>query len=112
MRKWDEIWKNRAVKTHESWMGGYSGTLELKGTRSPFIFLATIDKGNEHVSVHIKGSTKKTPSWEDMCRIKNIFWSEEEEVHQVHPCESEYVHRFGKLENVLHLWRPESGWNW
>ena len=113
MKEWDEIWKQKAVKTHEPWMHGYSGIIELKGSRSPLVYVATIDDGcYEHVSVHIRGCLKKTPTWYDMCRIKDIFWGDEEEVHQVHPRKSDYVHRRGNLENVLHLWRPVNGWIW
>lgn len=58
--------------------------------------------GWEHVSVapykrHI------TPSWDDMCRIKDMFWREDEVVVQYHPAKSDYVNMVG---NCLHLWRP------
>lgn len=43
------------------------------------------------------------PSWDDMCRIKNIFFYPEEVAVQYHPAESEYVNN---LQNCLHLWRP------
>jgi hypothetical protein len=42
------------------------------------------------------------------------FWNKEEEVHQIHPKESEYVHSVGHAanpkRNILHLWRPVGGW--
>ena len=58
--------------------------------------------GWEHVSVcpykhHI------TPSWDDMCRIKDMFWHEDECVVQYHPSKSQYVNN---MPNCLHLWRP------
>lgn len=62
--------------------------------------------GWEHVSVSV-GELKKVqhrcPTWEEMCWIKNQFWSEDDCVIQYHPAKSEYVnmHPF-----VLHLWRP------
>lgn len=56
--------------------------------------------GWEHVSVSLR---HRCPTWEEMCRIKSIFWDDEEEVVQFHPKKSEYVncHPF-----CLHLWRP------
>ena len=44
-----------------------------------------------------------TPSWDDMCRIKNIFFYPEECAVQYHPPESEYVNN---VPNCLHIWRP------
>jgi len=37
-----------------------------------------------------------------MCRIKEMFWDEEDCVIQFHPPKSEYVNQ---NENTLHLWR-------
>ena len=58
--------------------------------------------GWEHVSV---APIKKriTPSWDDMCILKDIFFNEDETVVQYHPAKSEYVNN---VPNCLHLWRP------
>ena len=66
--------------------------------------IASDQQGWEHVSVHVieKGS-KETPTWDEMCFIKNLFWDDEDTVIQYHPAKSEYVNVH---ENVLHLWRP------
>ena len=58
--------------------------------------------GMEHVSVQLQ---RKLPTWEEMCEIKDIFWSEEEMVVQIHPRKSEYVN----ITDALHLWRPKDG---
>ena len=117
MKNFEQVKQDKRVKkTYPGFMGiGYAGEIELKGERSTFIFIASIDgEKMEHVSVHINGSTKKTPSWEQMCQIKDIFWDDEEEVHQIHPKKSEYISGVGDgkgtLENILHLWRPVGGW--
>lgn len=57
--------------------------------------------GWEHVSIR---PFKKNinPSWDDMCRAKDIFWDEDEAVIQVHPAKKDYVNN---VENCLHLWR-------
>lgn len=70
------------------------------------------EHGMEHVSVS-SYKKRQLPDWETMCRIKEIFWEDEEMVVQIHPKKSEYIHDVGlpgnKLENVLHLWRPADG---
>ena len=59
--------------------------------------------GWDHVSV---SPFKKsyTPSWDEMCTVKNMFFLPEETVVQYHPAESEYVNN---MPNCLHLWRPQ-----
>jgi len=43
------------------------------------------------------------PSWEDMCRVKDMFFHDDEVAVQYHPAKSEYVNN---MPNCLHLWRP------
>jgi hypothetical protein len=63
--------------------------------------------GWEHVSVcviHAMNESKgRIPTWNEMCKIKQLFWDKEDTVIQYHPAESEYVNNH---PNVLHLWRP------
>jgi hypothetical protein len=56
--------------------------------------------GWEHVSVSLRN---KTPTWVEMCFVKDLFWDEEEVVMQLHPAKSEYVNYH---PHCLHLWRP------
>ena len=66
------------------------------------------DTGWEHVSVTVKGwvdlSLNRTPTWGEMCFVKDKFWGEDETVIQFHPKKSEYknVH-----PNCLHLWKKK-----
>lgn len=66
--------------------------------------IASEGMGWEHVSV---SRTDRSPTWEEMCQVKDMFWDKDDCVVQYHPSESEYVnnHPF-----CLHLWRPMSGW--
>jgi hypothetical protein len=59
----------------------------------------------EHVSVTVVSYTgqTRTPTWDEMCAVKDLFWGQEEAVIQYHPPKSEYVNCH---PNVLHLWRP------
>lgn len=60
-------------------------------------------KGWEHVSVSLK---ERTPTWGEMCFVKNLCWHEDETVVQFHPKQSAYVTHH---PNCLHLWRHKSG---
>ena len=64
--------------------------------------------GWEHVSVVMKDVDRYTytPSWDEMCYVKNLFWRDDETVVQYHPAKSEYVNVH---ENCLHLWKPSMG---
>ena len=58
----------------------------------------------EHVSVHcFSGKRQFTPTWVEMCAVKDIFWDEDDVVIQFHPARSDYVNNHA---NTLHLWRP------
>lgn len=78
------------------------------------VVIASDGAGWEHVSVHV--SVRKpnrqgqfvphhdeTPSWEEMCSVKDLFWGDDDCVVQFHPPKKEYVNDH---ENCLHLWRP------
>jgi hypothetical protein len=84
-----------------------TGTCIPKKTRATFIASPNED-GWEHVSISFISSTR-LPTWDEMCSVKDIFWRDEEEVLQVHPPKSCYLHGVGdckiKIENVMHLWR-------
>lgn len=60
------------------------------------------EDGWEHVSIS-PHNHRYTPNWDDMCRIKNLFWNDDEEAYQIHPKKSEYVNI---QSNCLHIWKP------
>ena len=57
--------------------------------------------GWEYVSVTI--NRKRTPDWDTMCKVKDLFWDESDIVIQYHPAKEDYVNEH---PNCLHLWRP------
>jgi hypothetical protein len=57
--------------------------------------------GWEHVSVQADSGT---PSWDEMCFVKELFWDEDECVVQYHPPLSQYVRA---NPHRLHLWKPK-----
>jgi hypothetical protein len=76
------------------------------GNGKRFHIIASSGMGWDHVSVHVRivGKGKAiTPNLEEMCKVKDLFFDEEECVVQYHPRKSEYVDMH---PHVLHLWRP------
>jgi hypothetical protein len=56
--------------------------------------------GWEHVSASLK---KRCPTWEEMCKIKDIFFNKDECAIQYHPAEKDYVNNH---PYCLHIWKP------
>ena len=56
----------------------------------------------KHVSVSF-GQNKSTPSWDLMCKIKELFWEPEDVVMQLHPPRSQWI---SNHPGCLHLWQP------
>lgn len=54
----------------------------------------------EHLSV---STPVKTPTWEQMCKMKEIFWKDDEVCMELHPKKEEYVNNH---PYCLHIWRP------
>lgn len=65
-----------------------------------FTVIASDGMGWEHVSVSLPN---RTPSWKQMCFIKDLFWGDDDAVVQYHQPKSEYVNNH---DHCLHLWRP------
>jgi hypothetical protein len=84
---------------------GNNGAFKIQlSNRSTAFVIASDQMDWEHVSVHIQADGKlRTPTWAEMCKIKDMFWDEEETVVQYHPAKSEYV---DDHKHTLHLWKP------
>lgn len=70
--------------------------------------IASSGLGWEHVSITLRDNKKgkfveRTPTWQEMCYLKDMFWSDDETVVQYHPPKSDYVNNH---PYCLHLWRP------
>lgn len=81
---------------------GLMGAFHVHGPsgRMMVIISSGTEDSWEHVSVSVEG---RTPNWSEMAFVKDLFWSDEEAVMQLHPPKSQYVncHPY-----CLHLWRP------
>lgn len=59
-----------------------------------------------HNKIYYKVSmVNRTPTWQEMSAIKDLFWGAEDVAMQLHPKKSEYVNTH---PYVLHLWQPNS----
>ena len=102
MREVGEILKCGHIYSKCLTMGedGFMGYININ--RIDMSFVASWGGGWEHISVSPL-KHKITPSWDVMCKVKDIFFREDEAVIQIHPPKSEYVNN---RPNCLHLWRP------
>lgn len=84
---------------------GNNGAFVFTKAGLTFFCVASDQMGWEHVSVTIN-NRNRTPTWEQMCMIKELFWKDPDDcVIQYHPAVSEYVNNH---PYCLHLWRPIS----
>ena len=94
--------KTGVMKSDSSY--GNNGCFQYAiSNRTMLYIIASDGEGWEHVSVHCASFEKdRTPTWSEMCKIKDLFWDEEDCVVQFLPPKSEYVNLH---PHTLHLWR-------
>ena len=98
MKTLDEIKRNERIYVNKLTEDGGSGIIALPTWKGTVIW--SHGAGWDHVSV-APLNHRITPTWDDMCRIKDIFFKDNEAVIQIHPPKEEYVNN---LPNCLHLW--------
>ena len=100
MKSQKEILDIKALKVSSTGNDGGNGWIYLNGIKAkPAAIVWSFGEGWEHVSVSYKN---RCPTWEEMCRVKDMFFGPEEVVVQYHPRQSEYVNHH---PYCLHLWR-------
>lgn len=99
MRELKDITSNFRIRVDVQAADGFNGDITLP--RWTGTIICSTGAGWEHVSV-APYRKNITPSWDDMCMIKDIFFKDDEAVIQIHPPKAEYVNL---KENCLHLWR-------
>lgn len=99
MKRTDEIVNSPILKNIELSIDGGRATLHIGRWDGSVIW--SYAAGWEHVSVS-PFAKRITPEWSDMCKVKEIFWNDDEAVIQIHPKKADYVNN---VENCLHLWR-------
>lgn len=92
--------RNGRFRTDEGHGNNGAFFIPTRPGQTPLKVIASDGEGWEHVSISLPD---RCPSWAEMCRIKALFWDDEDAVMQLHPPRSDWVnnHQF-----CLHLWRP------
>lgn len=90
-------------RTDASW--GFNGCFQfaLAGEARLIRCIASDGMLWQHVSVSFPMKKTCVPSWDLMCRIKDLFWEPEDVVVQYHPPKSKHINNH---PGCLHLWRP------
>lgn len=101
MKNLDKIINNRRLNLKLKGEDGGMGHIHHPLFKKPMSVIFSTGMGWDHVSVSF---SNKTPSWDEMCIVKDIFFGKEEVVVQYHPAESEYVNNH---PHTLHLWKPQ-----
>lgn len=94
-----EIEANSRISIEQKGMDGFCGVISMPGWMGSVI--CSNGAGWEHVSVS-PFKARVIPTWDDMCKIKEMFWADDEAVIQIHPPKDQYVNN---KSNCLHLWR-------
>jgi len=79
------------------------GVFALKGH---IVVIASSGEGWDHISV---SRPDRTPTWDEMEKIKRLFFEDHETVMQLHVPVSEYIdgeYTGRRAKYCLHLWRP------
>jgi len=82
---------------------------KLSGSPVYFCVICSDQLEWEHVSVHCRAGIHPayyfnfTPTWDDMCFVKDLFWEPDEAVMQLHPARKDWVNNH---LSTLHLWKP------
>lgn len=82
---------------------GNNGAFLLPGLTRPLNTTVSDGEEWEHVSVSLGPTSTETPTWAEMCYVKDLFWGHDECVVQYHPAREDYRNLH---HGCLHLWRP------
>ena len=86
----------RSIRTGvDGGMGEFTG-----GSMKGMTVIWSYGGGWEHVSIDGK---KRMPTWDEMCQLKDMFFTEDECCVQYHPPKSDYVNN---IPYCLHIWKP------
>lgn len=99
MKTINEILINNKIKVRYEGDDGFGGYINLP-TGHFVTFMFSYSGGWEHLSI---SKPTQTPSWDDMCAAKNMFWDEDECCVEYHPAKKDYVNLH---PYCLHIWKP------
>ena len=95
-----EIEINNKITIMRRGVDGFDGYYTDPVSGKQYYFVFSWGLGWEHLSV---SRPHQTPSWDIMCKLKEIFWNDDEACVEYHPAKKDYVNFH---EHCLHIWRP------
>ena len=102
MKPYKEIYEDKRLFKRSVSSDGGCGYLLVNGnniSKAAFV-VWSYGMGWDHVSVSF---ANRTPTWEEMCIAKDVFFKPDECCVQYHPAEKDYVNIH---DHCLHIWRP------
>lgn len=95
-------WRIRDGKLGSDETAGWNGAFMVPLEGNIWQVIISDGMGWRHLSI-TNSQRRQLPSWNIMCRIKDLFFGDEDWAVQFHPAKDDYVnvHEF-----VLHLWQP------
>lgn len=103
MKKLDLLYEElEKRKDFEVLRVGFDGGIGVftKGNLKGMSVIWSFGGGWEHVSMD---GRNRMPTWDEMCQLKDIFFTEDECCVQYHTPKSEYVNN---IPYCLHIWKP------
>lgn len=111
MRDREEIKNTTGVKIKKEGRDGFGGSVyPVEYKKGKPVIKKDVDKvlhfmfstgcGFEHLSV---STPVRCPTWDEMCKMKDIFWRDDEVCMQLHPKKEDYV---DNMKYCLHIWKP------
>lgn len=100
MKSLEEIKKSPDVMVKESGIDGGMGYVRLT-SKTYAVAVWSNGGGWDHVSVSFKN---RCPSWDEMCKVKDIFFNEDECCVEYHPKKKDYINVY---PYCLHIWKPQ-----
>lgn len=102
MKSQKELLQIPYLEPYQTGEDGGMGRIYLNGIRAkPAAIVWSIVGDWEHVSVSYP---RRCPTWDEMCKVKDLFFDKDETVVQFHPKKGEYVNLH---PYCLHLWRKQ-----
>lgn len=95
-------WRVKQGKYASEDTDGWNGQFLIPMNGNLFLVMISDGLGWKHLSIS-NAQKRALPSWEDMCRAKDLFFADDEWVVQFHPAKDDNINEH---PYCLHLWMP------
>ena len=103
MRTREEIINNPNIIVRNNDADGGNGWIKLgRSVADAAVVVWSWGGGWDHVSVSF---SKRCPTWDEMCKVKDAFFRDDECCVEYHPAKKDYVNFW---PYCLHIWKPQT----